>query len=75
MIQTVCNICKKVLKGAPPFHYCDRCLPFAAQYQEEIDKVNAEFALTFEKKIDQVRNEFMRDVVVPGSKHQALKAV
>jgi hypothetical protein len=74
MIQVVCNICRKVLKGNPQLHYCDRCIPFAQRYEEAMAQVNAELWLTVERRQEQARNDYLQKVVVPASK-QTLKAV
>ena len=70
MLQPICNICKKIVKGDIRFseHYCDRCAPFAAKYNEDLSKLSAELMNMMEKRIDQMRNEFLRDVVVPNTK-------
>jgi hypothetical protein len=75
MLQTVCDICKKVVKGdlTRTNHWCDRCFPFAQKYNEELGKVTGEILTSMEKKIDQMRNEFLRDVV--GTAPKKLEAV
>lgn len=70
MLKPVCDICKREVRGdiRNTLHFCERCLPFAQEYIDKRATLAARIMSESEKRIDQFRNEFLRDVVVPGSK-------
>ena len=70
MLKPVCDICKREVRGdiRQSLHFCDRCVPFAQSYCDKRAELAAKIMAASEKQIDQFRNEFLRDVVVPGSK-------
>ena len=70
MLKPVCDICKREVRGdiRSMEHYCERCFPFADEYRQKKRDVAVE-ALTYtERRLEQFRNEFLRDKVVPQTK-------
>ncbi len=68
MIQTVCNICKRVLKGNPQVHYCERDLPFAADFERGMTEIIQDNAMVLEKRVEQYRNRYLQESVIPQTR-------
>lgn len=79
MLQVACNICQRKLNlpyDTPKPHFCEgRCLPFAEEYNAEVQKLSFQHMQEFQGKLNKLREKFLQERVLPNEKKQNLKAV
>lgn len=65
MLRPMCDICRRNCEGdiREPQHYCERCIPFAEEFQRGLANSTAEAFTEMGKHLERFRNEFVRDVV------------
>ena len=75
MIIIACDVCKKQLQPVPQpaskLVYCDRCQPWAEDYEAELQKTLIDIQQEINRRLDRFRNEFIKRHV----ESPALKAV
>ena len=64
MLIAVCNICRKQLGDQPEPHFCDRCMPFAAEFFQEQQKAYSVALERLKHTMEKFRNDFLQNRVL-----------
>jgi len=62
MLILVCNVCKKELPAGATVHYCEKCHPFAGQFEQKSAQIIADENRIMESRINKLRGEMMREI-------------
>jgi len=65
MIKVICDLChREVKQPAQAVNFCERCVPFADEYLKEAQVLAKELAAENHRKMESLRNRFLREVVL-----------